>query len=345
MHEKSIVRNTLILGGTGWLGRHIAAQALERGDAVTCLARGESGDVPPGATLVRADRRAPGAYNDVAGRDWDEVIEISYEADLVTGALDALARWASHWTLVSTVSVYADADEPGADEGADVLEPAADGAYGQVKVAAERASAAVIGDRLLIVRAGLIVGPGDTTDRFGYWASRFALAAGEGTGDAVATVLTPPVADRCVQVIDVRDLASWIVSAGAAEKMGVFNATGDVHSLAETVEAAATIAGFTGETIEAPEDWLIERDVSYWSGPRSLPLWLPAADVGFAQRSNSRFLEADGHLRSLTETLEATLAFERERGLGRSRKAGLTRDEELALLGELHAVEQSSRRG
>ncbi len=99
--------------------------------------------------------------------EWDEVIELSHELDLVEPALDALADAAAHWTLVSTVSVYARNDEPGADETADVVEPTDLSKYADAKVAAERSSAARLGSRLLIGRPGLIVGPGDPSDGSG----------------------------------------------------------------------------------------------------------------------------------------------------------------------------------
>ncbi|MGN6408623.1 MAG: NAD-dependent epimerase/dehydratase family protein, partial [Curtobacterium sp.] len=161
----------LVLGGTGWLGRAIVRDLLERGAEVTCLARGATGDVPDGARLVRTDRRADGAYGTVRGA-WDEVVELSSDPELVRPALGALADSAAHWTLVSTVSVYARNDEPGADETAEVVQPVDLTQYADAKVAAERSSTDRLGPRLLVARPGLIVGAGDPSDRFGYWPAR-----------------------------------------------------------------------------------------------------------------------------------------------------------------------------
>ncbi|WP_104196253.1 NAD-dependent epimerase/dehydratase family protein [Cryobacterium sp. M15] len=321
---------TLILGGTAWLGREIAEQLAVQGHDVTCLARGESGAVPRGVTFVRSDRRLPGAYDLVAGEAWDEIIELSYDEDLVAGALEDLAGSTAHWTLVSSVSVYASNAEPGADEDAFLVEPSNVDDYAHAKVAAERTTAAAVGERLLIARPGLIVGPGDLSDRFSYWVSKLALAPGE-------AVLVPNAKNRYVQFIDVRDLAGWLISAGQRGLTGVYNAVGSEHELATVLVAAARVAGHTGELVSAEDDWLTAHNVNYWAGPRSLPLWLLRSDSAFARRSRSRFLAAGGTERNLQQTLEDVLADERTRGLDRKRRSGLTQDEQRLLLAEISA--------
>ena len=114
---------TLILGGTAWLGRAVAAHALSLGQEVTCLARGTAGAVPDGVTLIPADRSLPDAYDQVKTTDWDEVIEIAWAPDLVDSALTALADRAAHWTLVSSVSVYATTQTSGAAEDDELAAP------------------------------------------------------------------------------------------------------------------------------------------------------------------------------------------------------------------------------
>lgn len=132
----------LVLGGTAWLGRIKATEALARGHEVSCLARGERGDVAQGARLIVADRAHPDVYLAVQDRDWDAVVEVSWQPRFVQEAVDALAARARHWVYVSSVSVYADTDVVDADESARLLAPLqadiADRAvYGEAKVAGE----------------------------------------------------------------------------------------------------------------------------------------------------------------------------------------------------------------
>lgn len=325
--------DVLILGGTGWLSGRIAQRWMDAGASVTCLARGGR-PAPYGAHLVTGDRDAPDAYDGVRRHDWDEVIDISSNAAHVHAAVDALSGSTRHETYVSSVSVYAENDRPGADETAALSEPAGPGDaydYSRAKAAAEASLVAALPLRVAIVRAGLIVGPGDPTDRFGYWVSRFALAAAE---SAAAPVLVPDVPDARAQVIDVDDLAEFVVALGREGFAGVVNATGDSHPLDSVLAVAREVAGFEGATAPASADWLAAHGVAHWSGPRSLPLWLPEDVPGFATRSNARYRLLGGAVRPLRATLARTLADERERGLDRPRAAGLARAEELALIAE-----------
>ena len=316
------MRRVLILGGTGWLGHAIAEAALRSGANVTCLARGESGTVPKGAHLVRADRTQPGAYNGVRG-DWDDVIEISSDPEQVESALHALANHAAHWTFVSTVSVYERNDEPDADEMASLLTPVDLSDYGQAKVAAEHSSAQHLREKLLIARPGLIVGPGDTTDRFGYWPARLHRGG---------RVLTPILADRFVQAIDVDDLAEWIVNAGRAGTTGTINAVGNSLPLSDFLELTAAVSEFTGDVEERDDAWLAAQKIQHWAGPRSLPRWIPVSDAGFAQRNNDRFHASGGKLRPIEETITRALNDEISRGRDRPRQAGLDPEDEAQVL-------------
>lgn len=324
--------SVLVLGGTSWVGGQIAHEAVVRGHDVTCLARGESGRAPAAATFVRADRSGPGAYDAVVGRHWDAVVDVSRQPGQVRSAVEALHPDAAHWTLVSTGSVYADQSGP-LTEASTLLEPlAGDQAgpeeYGEGKVACEVAVTGLA--RHLVVRAGLIGGPGDRSDRLGHYAARFALAGAE-------PVLVPDVGAQPMQVIDVRDLARWIVRSAEAGTTGIVHGAGRPTTVGELVALSAEVADFRGEQVAAGAAWLREHDVEEWMGPRSLPLWLPDGYHGMGRMDDARALDLGLERRPLAETLADTLVDERERGLDRPRRAGLARADELDLLAALRA--------
>ncbi|MEO7587939.1 MAG: NAD-dependent epimerase/dehydratase family protein [Arachnia sp.] len=318
------MRHVLVLGGTAWLGREIAQAVARTGAQVTCAARGVSGRPPPDVDFVRLDRLAPGAYEGLT-REWDDVIELSHDPGLVVPALETLGPLARHWTVISSVSVYERNDAPGADESAATVEVQDTTVYAQAKVAAEQAARERLEDRLLVARPCLIVGPGDTSDRFGYWPARLAESADD-------EVLTPETEGRHVQVIDVADLAHWISDAGARQETGVVNAVGESLPMADFLEEAARVCGFGGRFVSASDEWLQKHDVRYWSGPRSLPLWLPQEITAMAQRNSDAFRAKGGQCRTMRETLSRALEDERARGVSRKRRSGLTRSEEELLL-------------
>jgi len=322
--------DVLVLGGTSWLGGQIAHEAIVRGHDVTCLARGNSGKPPVAATFVEADRSNLDAYDAVSDRRWDIVIDVSRQPGQVRSAIQTLGATASHWTLVSTGSVYAD-QSVRLTEDSQLLAPiegdeAGPEQYGEGKVACEDAVRELRNH--LVIRAGLIGGPGDPFDRLGYYVSRFALAGDE-------SVLVPDVADQPMQVIDVRDLARWIIRAAEEGVTGIVHAVGEATTVGELVRMSSEVAGFEGERIAADPDWLREQGVEEWMGARSLPLWLPASHHGMGVMDDTRALGHGLERRPYVETLRDSLEDERERGLDRERKAGLTRADELELIANM----------
>jgi 2'-hydroxyisoflavone reductase len=322
--------NVLILGGTSWLGGEIAHEALTRGHDVTCLARGESGNAPSAVTFIQADREDPKAYDKVNDRRWDFVIDVSRQPGQVRSAVDVLGGTSSHWTLISTGSVYADQSGP-LSESSPLLEAIEDDVaepekYGEGKVACEQVVRRL--PHHLVVRAGLIGGPGDQSDRLGYYVSRFALAGDE-------PVLVPGVADQPMQVIDVRDLARWVVLGVEQGVTGIVHGVGQPTTVGELLQISAEVADFQGEQVEADPDWLRQHDVQEWMGPRSLPLWLPESHHGMGLMDESRSIEHGMERRPLTETLRDTLADLQNGQADRERRAGLTRAEELERISEL----------
>lgn len=322
----------LVLGGTAWLGGAVAARAVERGHEVTCLARGTSGTAPAGARLVRSDRRLPGAYDELTDSAWDVVVDVSRQPEQVRSALSALAPRTERWVFVSTISVYADHARPGADESAPLL-PAWSGAgeappstYREAKVACEvSCHEAVRPDRLLVARAGLIAGYGDTSDRFGYWPARLARArAGE-------PVLVPPL-EAPVQFIDVHDLAGWLVDAASTGRTGTLDATGPPRRFGEVLAACCEVTGASPAVVDPGEAWLLRAGVAPWAGLGSLPLWVPTEGAGHNARSATAARAAGLTARPLVDTVRDALRWERELGLDRDRAAGLSPAREDALL-------------
>jgi 2'-hydroxyisoflavone reductase len=333
----------LVLGGTGWLGRVVAQAGVATGHDVTCLARGESGAMPDGVQVVLADRDREDALarllNGHADHGtWDVVVDVARQPGQVRRAAAELAPVARHYAFVSSCSVYADQTITSADESGATL-PALDDdvmssmeVYGQAKVACEQHVLAAFGpDRCLFARAGLIAGPGDVTDRTGYWPLRFARPS---TPDG--QVLVPDAGQQPTQVIDVRDLARWLLAAGEAGAAGPFDIVGPVVSLADHLELARSVAGHGGPVVAAAADWLVAHSVDGWMGPRSLPLWLPDAEfAGLTARTGERARTAGLLTRPLPQTLADILAWELTRPADHVRRAGLTDADERDLLGEL----------
>ncbi|MDN5725939.1 MAG: reductase [Propionibacteriales bacterium] len=322
----------LVLGGTAWLGSSVINRALARGHQVTALARGESGETPVGARFVSGDRRSTAGYDDLEGT-FDAAIDVARDPLHVQTALDVLGDRVRHWVFVSSTSVYARPDTVGSDETAEVLPPLTGDwkpeLYGAGKVACERLLTGVLGQqRTFVARSGLIAGPGDSTDRTGYWPLRFAHRA---TPDG--RVLVPHSPDLATQVLDVRDLSAWLILAAEQGITGTHNASAPSITLAEHLATARQVAGYTSPLVPVDQEWLATHEVQPWAGPRSLPLWLPVPRyAGLMSHSVASALAAGLRIRPLTETLTDTLAWEVQRPADRQRAAGLTVDEERELI-------------
>lgn len=285
--------------------------------------------MPAGATLLVADRDTPGALEPLRRQRFDAVVDVARAS--LPWVRDALAVIdAGHWTFVSTINVYADSTTPGQGVDTALLPPAETGdpsadpeVYGAIKVASENAVRARRPDAL-VVRAGLICGPGDRSDRFGYWPQRFA----RGGRTAV-----PDVPDQPLQIVDVRDLAAWIVDAGERGLAGTFDASGPRSTLgAVLAEIAAAVGGPDLELVPLAPAALEAAGVTPWAGPRSLPLWLPDSHVGIAARDTAPAAAAGLVCRPIADTARAARDHERTLDPARPRAAGLTPADEHPLL-------------
>jgi nucleoside-diphosphate-sugar epimerase len=320
----------LVLGGTVFLSKAVAADALARGHDVTCAARGASGSVPDGARLVEVDRSAGPLA--VEG-DFDAVVDVARHPSWVRAAVEALP--AAHWVFVSTANVYADDSTPGGtpatlplveaiEQDVDLKEQPE--AYGPMKVACERAVLDGAASAM-VMRPGLIVGPGDPSGRFSYWPRRLA-AGGE--------VLAPGRPADVMQVADVRDLAAWAVTACERRTTGVYDGVGTPMPIGELLGQCAE--GVDGELsfTWVDQEFLEEQGVEPWMGPDSIPLWLPRPEYdGLPAHDVGPSLEAGLTLRPLAETTRDTLAW--LEATPDAPVSGITPDRERELLAAWHA--------
>lgn len=333
--------DVLILGGTRFVGRHLVDALLARNHGVTLFNRGRSAPgLFPGVEELHGDR--DGDLAPLAERRWDAVIDTSgYVPRIVRQSCELLQGRVDRYVFISTISVYADLAADELDEGS-ALAPLPDPAtedvpahYGALKGACEREVVAAFGERALIVRPGLIVGPFDPTGRFSYWPLRLA-EGGE--------VLAPGAPDAPVQFIDVRDLAEWIVRAVTRGPGGVFNATGPATpmTMAGFLDACARVVGSSAHPPRftwCSESFLLDQGVAPWTG---LPLWVPDESAGIHRVSVRRALDAGLSFRTAGETARDTLAWCRSPQfappVGSYANVGLTRAREAELLAAWHAM-------
>lgn len=261
----------LVLGGTHHVGRAAVEAALARGDEVTTLTRGKSGPPAGGVEARYADRRDPGALEAALGDDtWDAVLDTwSQEPAVVRAGARLLADRVGHYGYVSSRSVYAWPLVPGADESAAVVDgdPGSEDAddYAAAKRGAELAVLDAFGDRALLARAGLVIGPYEQVGRLPWWLERIARG-----GEVVA----PGPPDRPLQYVDGRDLAAWMLDRAQAGAGGTFDAVSlPGHTSTEALLRACVAAtGADAQLVWVPPEALADEGVTGWV---DLPIWVP----------------------------------------------------------------------
>lgn len=322
----------LILGGTAFLGPQIVEAAKARGHVLTLFNRGKTNPgLFPELEKLHGDRN--GDLKSLEGRKWDAVVDTSgFVPRIVTMSASLLAPNVKQYVFVSTVSVFAEGIKPGtAEDGPlatmpdetneDVMQY-----YGALKALCEKAAEKAMPGRAWSVRPGLIVGPGDKSDRYTYWPVRIAKG-----GD----VLAPGDGNDPVQYIDVRDLAAWIVLGIEKNLTGIYNATGPAKKLTMKafLDEVQKGVGGSAKLVWVPADFLESKEVAPW---KDMPVWVPSrnGEEGFAELDCRKAIGAGLTFRPASATARDTLAWYKTLPADRRGKlaAGITAERETAVL-------------
>jgi 2'-hydroxyisoflavone reductase len=338
----------LILGGTGFIGSFQVRYALSRGHEITVFNRGKSnrGSLPEVEQLI-GDRN--GQLDALKDRKWDVLIDNPTTLPVwVRDAAQILKGNVERYVFISTISVYSDKSRPGMDESGplqtydgtddvamretpETLLASNRALYGPLKAVSEREVAKWFPGQALIIRPGLIVGPGDETDRFTYWPLRVARG-GE--------VLAPGQASDPVQFIDVRDLAEWTIRMVEQSATGTYNATGpkEKFTIGGMLDGLRQLTKSDAQFTWVEAEFLAAQKVWAWS---DMPVWMPAQGevTGFCQINIQKALGKGLTFRSFADTTQATLEWIRRQHPGRhaNLKAGITEEREAEVLAAWHA--------
>ncbi len=322
----------LFMGGTGFLGPHTVRALLERGHEVTLFNRGRTNThLFPELEKLQGDRSKD--LSALAGdRSWDFVVDTSgYYPRVVDMLADAVKERVGAYVFISTMSVYPDWMGANTEESAlavlddPTTEEVTGETYGGLKALCEAAAERHWPGRTLNIRPGLIVGPGDPTDRLTWWPVRI-HRGGE--------VIAPGHPDMPVRFIDARDLAAWTVHCMEQEVFGPFNAIGPAGGLtmAELLYGTKVVLGAACSFTWVDNEFLTEQKVAPWMGPDSLPIWVPM-EPPFESSSWDKAAAAGLVHRPTGDTLRDTLAWAlEERGADRPWRTGITAEREEQLL-------------
>lgn len=307
----------LLIGGPRFVGFALIEAALARGHEVTTFNRGQTHPERfPTIEKLHGDR--DGGLAVLEGRTWDAVLDTSgYVPEHVRDSARFLAGTAGRYVFVSSISYYADYREPRVET--DPPEPLGDkpadrlledySNYGALKALCEQEVEAAFGDRAVLVRPGLIVGPNDPTDRFTYWPRRV---------ERGGPILAPP--DQPIQMIDVRDLSDWMIRLVEDERSGPFNATSPPGAI--TFDSMLQACG-AHDVVRVTQEFLAEESVEGWS---DLPCWIPPTDDDFAAFQLvpvDRAVQAGLTFRPLAETARDVPEWTGKAGLALEREAEL----------------------
>jgi len=254
----------------------VVEAAVARGDEVTTLNRGETGNDVAGAQVRRADRTDPAQLRTALGDDtWDAVIDTWSRAPrVVADSASMLSGRAGHYGYVSSRSVYSWPIPVGADESAAVVDGDASSEDGDDYAAAKRGGELAVLEHFdgpsVLARAGLILGPYELVGRMPWWLRRI-----ERGGD----VLAPGPRAMPLQYIDCRDLAAWLLHAADEGISGTFNAVSrSGHATMESLLTAAIAATGSDAKLIWVDPGVIEAaGIEPWI---ELPVWVPPDGEG-----------------------------------------------------------------
>jgi len=316
--------------------------AVARGHRVTIFTRGRTAADIPAVEHLIGDRNND--LSSLEGRSWDVVLDNNArDYRWVRLSTELLKDAAEHYLFVSSISAYAGEAtgfeggervfwEPVLDESWPLFTPPPDfregdeAPYGLSKTLGEQAANAAFPGRTTVVRPGLIVGPGDPTDRFTYWPVRI-HRGGE--------VLAPGTGEDATQVIDVRDLSEWIVRLVEEGTVGAFNATGPEArmSMAEMLYGIRAVTSTPVRFTWVPIAFLSQQGVRPWS---DMPAWIPGDPLSLV--SVSRAVEAGLTFRPLAVTALDTLEYQLSRPQEEQAdpQAGISAEREREVLARWH---------
>jgi len=330
-------RTMLILGGTGFIGPHLTEQAKARGWKVTHFNRGKRDpDGVADVETLHGDRK--GQLDSLKGRKWDAVVDnTGYIPKFVKMSADLLAPNTGYCLFISSISAYASFAKPNDEDSATGVlenleqEEITNETYGPMKALCEQYTRDAYGDRCSIVRPGYIVGPLDPTDRFTYYPVRVAR------GGEMAVPGTP---DDPVQIVDVRDLAAFMLGLVERRVTGNFNAVTPPGELTQgkVVESCRRVSGADTKFTWIDEDWLQQ-----FLKPDELRFapWNPVRgeEAGASLTGIQRSLAEGLRSRPLDEIVRDTLAWHETRPAERKAalRSGISPEREAELLAAWHA--------
>ncbi|WP_414167305.1 NAD-dependent epimerase/dehydratase family protein [Streptoverticillium reticulum] len=335
-----MTKTLLVMGGSHFLGRAVAVEALERGWQVHVFNRGRTGRNPHGVTALRGDRTDPAELRRLASHGpWDAIVDTSgMDADAVDASTRALADVTQRYVYVSTVSVYAQWPMKPLTEDSPTLAAApAEGvpedvnvAYGLDKARCETSALRNLGSRLSILRPGVILGPHENIGRLPWWLRRVARGG---------RILAPGRPAQPIQPVDVRDVAAFACHrAQHADGHEVFNVAAPTgHSTMRDLLLACARATGTS-TGQAELEWvddsfLLSHDVRQWT---ELPLWrtYPATWQVDGARARAQGLECRPLEQTVTDTWSWMTSGEAVLEHERAARHGISEAKEAALLEE-----------